>query len=64
MKNAKIYNSFSDKFGNQYGFETYAEFAIFWFGIKFQTAKDTFPNFWDLQRAAASSRAARATLIR
>lgn len=64
MKNAIVYANFSDKFGNAYGFDNYAAFAKFWFGMKFSTAKSMFPNFWDLQRAASSSKAARATLVR
>jgi len=62
MKTTKIYNSFTDKFGNKYGFTTYADFAKFWFGMKFCTAKSIFPKFWDLQRAAATSKEARTKL--
>jgi hypothetical protein len=62
MKNEKIYTSFTDKFGNAYGFETYAEFAAFWFNIAYRTAKATFPMFAKLQKAAANSKEARAKL--
>ncbi len=56
---AKVYNKFSDIYGNEYGFETYMEFATFWFGNSYQNNKRTFPNFVKLQNAASDSREAR-----
>ena len=61
MKTQKIYNSFTDKHGNEYKFETYMEFAKCWFAMSRKVAKAYFPeNFEKLQRAAANSKEARA----
>ena len=62
MENAKIYNSFQDKYGNDYGFNTYTDFAKFWFGMNYRNAKAIFPMFAKLQNAAANSKEARAKL--
>lgn len=60
MTTSKIYNSFSDKFGNNYSFQTYIDFASFWFNLSRKNAMSFFPtNFADLQKAAASSKEAR-----
>ncbi len=59
MKNAKIYNGFADNFGNSYSFDNYADFAAFWFSMSYRAAKLTFPNFAQLQNAAANSKEAR-----
>ena len=55
----KVYNSFSDKFGNQYGFDNYMDFAKFWFNLPYKYAMLSFPNFQKLQNAAANSKEAR-----
>ena len=52
----KIYNSFSDKFGNSYTFTNYISFASFWFSLSRKTAKVYFADqFLGLQKAAANS---------
>ncbi len=56
----KVYSKFNDKFGNQYGFKTYADFAAFWFNLSRKAAKLHFPhNFNALQKCAATSGEAR-----
>lgn len=55
----KIYNSFSDIFGNQYGFNSYIEFAGFWFKLPRTYAKSIFSDFDKLNKAAVSSKDAR-----
>ena len=56
----KIYNDFSDKFGNQYGFKTYDDFATFWFNLSRKAAKLHFPhNFDALQKCAETSKEAK-----
>ena len=62
MKNAKIYNSFSNKFGQSFSFDCYADFAKFWFGMSYAYAKSAFPDFAKLQNAAANSKEARTKL--
>jgi len=58
---AKIYNKFTDKFGNEYGFDNYMDFAKFWFNLPIRRQKEYFPdNREQLQRAAANSKEARA----
>lgn len=59
MTTAKVYNSFSDKFGNKYSFDNYMEFASFWFNLSRKIAVSYFPNFKNLQKAAANSKEAR-----
>lgn len=60
MATSKIYNSFSDKYNNVYSFETYLEFASFWFNLSRKAAMAFFPeNFKALQNAAANSKEAR-----
>lgn len=60
MTATKVYNNFSDKFGNKYSFATYAEFAMFWFNLSRKAAMSFFPaNFSELQNAAANSKEAR-----
>ena len=60
MTTAKVYNSFSDKFGNEYKFDNYMDFATFWFNLSRKVAQSYFPaNFKDLQNAAANSKEAR-----
>lgn len=59
MAKAKVYNNFEDKFGNKHSFDTYEEFSKFWFGLPYQYAKASFPDFARLQRAAANSKEAR-----
>ena len=55
----KPYTQFSDKYGTQYGFENYQDFAKFWFSISYQVAKVLFPDFSNLQKYASNSREAR-----
>jgi hypothetical protein len=62
MKNAKIYNSFTNAYGQSFGFENYTDFAAFWFGMSLRYAKSAFPMFAKLQNAAANSKEARARL--
>ena len=64
MGNAKIYNSFTNIYGQSFGFGNYAEFAAFWFGMSYRYAKSAFPMFAALQNAAANSKEARAALIK
>lgn len=60
MATAKVYNQFADKFGNQYGFNNYADFAQFWFNIPYSAQINYFPaNREELQKAAANSNEAR-----
>jgi len=59
LKNNKIYNNFTDVYGNVYSFSTYAEFSMFWFNLKRKTAIAYFPEFKKLQSAAANSKEAR-----
>lgn len=62
MTTTKIYNSFSDKFGNVYSFSNYMDFAKFWFNLSRKVAQSYFPtNFNELQKAAANSKEARTT---
>lgn len=63
LKNKKIYNNFTDVYGNTYSFETYAEFSMFWFNIKRKTAIAYFPEFKKLHNAAAFSKEARTKLV-
>lgn len=55
----KIYNSFKDKFNNEYNFTNYSDFARFWFNQKRRTLIDCFPNFTKLQNYASNSKEAR-----
>ena len=56
----KIYNKFADKYGNEYAFSDYLEFAKFWFNTSRKEKKIYFPdNFAKLQNAAANSKEAR-----
>jgi hypothetical protein len=56
----KIYNLFTDRFNNEYKFNTYMDFACFWFNISRKAALELFPhNFKNLQKAAANSKEAR-----
>jgi hypothetical protein len=60
----KIYNSFTDKFGNEYKFDNYMDFAKFWFNLTRKVAINYFPtNFTKLQHAAANSKEARTPAI-
>lgn len=60
---SKAYNNFSDKFGNEYSFDSYAEFAKFWFAIPYRRQLEYFPkNRAKLQNAAANSKEARTRL--
>jgi hypothetical protein len=58
----KIYNSFNDKFNNNYAFSTYIEFASFWFNMSRRTAQFYFPQFNELQKCASNSSEARKKL--
>ena len=59
-KNNKVYNNFSDRFGNVYSFNNYMDFAKFWFSLKRKTAIDFFgENFKKLQYAATNSKEAK-----
>lgn len=56
----KIYNSFTDKFGNEYKYDNYMDFASFWFNTSRRALLSIFPtNFNELQKAAANSKEAR-----
>lgn len=56
----KIYNNFSDKFGNNYSFDNYLDFASFWFNMSRKSAMNYFSNnFYALQNAAANSKEAK-----
>lgn len=55
----KVYSKFVDKFGNEYNYPDYASFAKFWFNLPTAYAKASFPDFKELQKAAASSKEAR-----
>ena len=60
----KVYNKFTDKFNNEYRFDTYLEFSKFWFNLSRKTALSLFPdNFAKLQNAAANSKEARTRII-
>lgn len=64
MAKTKIYNSFNDKFGNNYSFANYMNFAVFWFNLSRKIAQSYFPeNFKALQNAAANSREARTKIV-
>jgi hypothetical protein len=52
----KVYNKFSDKYGNEYTFDSYLEFATFWFNLSRKVAISYFPDFNKLQRVALSSK--------
>ena len=59
FNHGKVYNNFSDKFGNEYGFVDYASFSTFWFNLSRKNAMNFFPNnFKELQRAATVSKEA------
>lgn len=61
---AKIYTKFEDKFGNEYGFTNYIDFAQFWFNLSRQVAKHYFvKNFDELNKCACNSREARKPLV-
>lgn len=62
MATQKIYNSFSDKYGNKYRFESFVDFASFWFNMSRRTAAALFPEFTALQKCAYNSREARKKL--
>jgi len=52
----KAYTSFTDKFGNQYGFTNYVDFATFWFNLSRKVSMAHFPdNFKALNKCATSS---------
>jgi hypothetical protein len=56
----KVYNQFTDKFGNNYSFDNYMDFSKFWFNLSRKVALNQFPtNFAELQKAAANSKEAR-----
>ena len=59
-KDIKVYSNFSDKFGNNYKFNSYVEFASFWFNLSRKVAISYFPDFKKLQRVALYSKEARA----
>lgn len=60
MATAKVYTSFSDKYGKVYSFNSYMDFAAFWFNLSRKAAMSFFPeNFKALQNAAANSKEAR-----
>lgn len=55
----KIYNNFTDKFGNIYQFDNYEDFAKFWFNLPTSYARASFSNFKELQKASAISNEAK-----
>lgn len=62
MNTPKAYHSFADNNGNQYAFANYMDFAKFWFGLPRTYAKNKFPDFDKLNKAAVSSKEARTRL--
>jgi len=60
----KVYNNFTDKYGNEYKFENYMDFSKFWFDLNRKTAISYFPdNFKELQKSASDSSEARKKII-
>lgn len=56
----KIYENFTDKFGNVYKFSNYLDFARFWFRSSRRANLIYFPhNFKKLQAAATTSKEAK-----
>jgi hypothetical protein len=56
----KVYTHFTDKYGNHYNFDNYADFSRFWFGLSRKIAMSMFPTqFLKLQNCAANSKEAR-----
>ncbi len=56
----KVYNQFTDRDGNKYKFDNYADFAKCWFSLSRKAAMAYFPNnFKALQNAAANSKESR-----
>ncbi len=53
--NTKIYNSFTDKFNNVYNFNSYIDFASFWFNNSRKSLINIFPNFNELNKCACNS---------
>jgi hypothetical protein len=60
----KIYTYFTDDAGNEYSFESYDEFASWWFEMPWIIAKRAFSpeTFKKLDRAATQSKEARAAV--
>ena len=48
----KIYNVFTDKYGNEYKFDNYMDFAKFWYSLPRNYQINSFPDFKKLQYAA------------
>lgn len=60
----KIYNSFKDRFGNEYNFNNYLDFAQFWFNQSYRNKINYFPeNFKKLQNCATKSKEARTKVL-
>lgn len=61
----KIYNSFKDKFGNEYNFTNYLDFAQFWFNLSYRTKISGFESsvYRKLQNCAVNSKEARAKVF-
>ena len=56
----KTYIYFTDRYGNEYSFDEYHDFAKFWFSQKVKTLKLYFGNdFKKLQNIASNSKKAR-----
>jgi len=57
----KAYTQFTDNDGNEYGFESYADFSAWWFTIPFWRSKRAFSpeTFRKLSYAATQSKEAR-----
>lgn len=61
----KIYNSFTDIYGNVYKFDNYMDFATFWFSHPHTRRVKYFgDNFKKLQHAAANSKEARTPMYK
>ena len=60
----KVYTQFADDAGNEYSFESYDEFAAWWYEIPLRIAKLAFSpeTFKKLDRAATQSKEARAAV--
>ena len=59
--NTKAYTQFTDNDGNEYGFESYADFSAWWFDIPHRRLKLAFSpeTFKKLSYAATQSKEAR-----
>ena len=61
----KIYQSFKDKFSNEYNFTNYLDFAQWWFNLSYKTQTTGFePSIYrKLQNCAVNSKEARTKVL-